>query len=45
VVVGEFNANGVLGLAPSEGDQNIVNSLQKSGEIDKKIVMFNFENP
>ena len=45
-VIGEFTANGVLGLAPTKkGQQSFIDQLQVQGVIDHRIVGLNFENP
>lgn len=44
-VDGEFNANGVVGLAPSGSSKSYVQSLKKNGQIKQAIVGINFEDP
>lgn len=44
-VIGDFEANGVLGLAPSGSVTNYVQALKENGVIDKAIVGLNYENP
>jgi hypothetical protein len=45
-VIGEFAANGVVGLAPSKDDKtNFVANLYSQGVIDHMVVGLNFENP
>lgn len=44
-VIGDFEANGVLGLAPSGPITNYVQALKENGAIDKAIVGLNYENP
>lgn len=43
-VFGEFEANGVVGLAPSGGDNSIIEQLYNSGQIKEKIIGINYEN-
>lgn len=42
-----MSANGVLGLAPSHGDNSIVKALQNNGAFpdNRAIIGLNFENP
>ena len=42
---GNFNANGIVGLAPHMGDKSYVEQLYNQGQIDEKIVGLNFEDP
>lgn len=44
-MIGNLDANGVLGLAPSGGKQNIIMQLKEQGQISKAIVGLNYENP
>ncbi len=44
-VFGEFQANGVLGFAPSNDERSIVKQMFASGQISKQMVSFNYENP
>jgi hypothetical protein len=44
-VIGEFEANGVVGLAPSGGKESIIEQLKASGMIKNKIIGLNYENP
>ena len=45
-IYGKFNANGVLGLAPSSRQgKSFVNELWNQGEIDELKVGLNIENP
>mmetsp|Transcript_18435 Transcript_18435/g.31531 ORF Transcript_18435/g.31531 Transcript_18435/m.31531 type:complete len:136 (+) Transcript_18435:464-871(+) len=41
----QFDAQGVLGLAPGSGKNSIVQALYDQGVIQNKIVGLNFENP
>ena len=45
--IGEMSSNGVLGLAPSHGDNSIIKALQTQGAFPngRAIVGLNFENP
>jgi hypothetical protein len=44
-VDGEFEGNGLFGLAPSEPDTSYVYQLFQQGQIDQPIVGLNYENP
>ena len=45
-IIGEFDANGVLGLAPSEDPkQSYVDTLYRDGMISQRVVGLNYENP
>lgn len=44
-IIGNFEANGVLAFAPTNDDRSFVRRLKKSGQIDKEIVAFNYEDP
>ena len=44
-VIGDFEANGVLGLAPSNSKDSIIYQLKSNGQIKNAIVGLNFENP
>lgn len=44
-VLGDFQANGVLGFAPTDDDRSIIKQLKKEGVIEKQIISFNYENP
>lgn len=45
-IIGEFTANGVLGLAPTkQGKQSIIDQLYTQGVINQRVVGLNFENP
>ena len=42
--IGEFDAQGVLGLAPSFDGRSFVENLYNTGEIKQQIVGLNFED-
>ena len=44
-ITGSFNANGIVGLAPSNDERSLVKKLKDSGQIDKAIVSLNYEDP
>ena len=44
-IQGNFNANGILGLAPVEGERSIVQQMRKQGIISKEIISINYEDP
>lgn len=44
-ITGEFEANGILGLGPSNDKRSYVNQLYYQGQIDEQVVGLNFENP
>ena len=45
-VIGEFEATGVVGLAPSKNkDNSIIELLYNQNQIQEKRVGLNFENP
>lgn len=46
-IVGQFECNGIIGLAPTGGANNFITQLKKHGQIaeDKALVSLNFENP
>jgi hypothetical protein len=41
-VFGDFNANGILGFAPSNNDKSFIKALKDQGQIKKAIVSFNY---
>lgn len=45
-VIGELNANGVIGLAPTGGANSFISQLQKHGQLsnDRALVSLNYEN-
>ena len=43
--IGELQADGVLGLAPSLEGRSYIEQLYKGGEIEKMLVGLNFEDP
>ena len=44
-IIGEFEANGIIGLAPHMHEKSYVGQLFEQGQIQKKIVGLNYENP
>ena len=44
-IIGDFPANGMVGLAPSDAKTSFVNALYKQGAIARRIVGLNYENP
>lgn len=44
-ITGEFGANGILGLGPSNDKRSYVNQLYYQGQIDEQVVGLNYENP
>lgn len=44
-IIGDFNANGILGFAPSGDDKSFIKALKDQGQIKKSIVSFNYQNP
>ena len=44
-IYGEFTANGIVGLAPGLSDKSYVEQLFKQGQIEKRIVGLNYEDP
>jgi hypothetical protein len=44
-LIGSFEANGIIGLAPNSHELSYVNSLFEQGVIESKKVGLNFENP
>lgn len=44
-LIGEFQANGVIGLAPNSHDKSYVNQLHQQGAIENRQVGLNFEDP
>ena len=45
LIQGDFPANGVLGLAPSNDNRSIVKTLKDQGQISRGIVALNYEDP
>lgn len=41
-VTGTFKANGIIGLAPIEGNISFVNQLKLQGKIKERIVSLNY---
>ena len=44
-LIGEFNANGVLGFAPTDDERSYIKALKDQKKIENQIVSFNYENP
>lgn len=44
-VIGDFSANGILGLAPSHSEKSIVTQLMRQKKISQEVVGLNFEDP
>ena len=44
-IIGQFSANGVIGLGPKLNEYSIVRNLLRAGQMAEKKVGFNFENP
>ena len=45
-IIGDFEANGILGLAPGENSElSYIEALYQQGIIDQRIVGLNLENP
>jgi hypothetical protein len=44
-LIGDFAANGVVGLAPGSSNSSYVAQLKQQGVIDNKYVGLNFEDP
>ena len=44
-IMGSFNANGILGFAPSDDNKSYIKALKDQGQIQQQIVSFNYENP
>jgi hypothetical protein len=44
-VKGDFPANGIVGLAPSDDSRSFVWNLKQQGVIEKELVSINFEDP
>jgi hypothetical protein len=44
-IIGYFEADGVLGLAPSLNGKSFIHHLHNQGQIEKMIVGLNFEDP
>jgi hypothetical protein len=43
-IEGDFNANGIIGLAPEDNANSIVKTMKNQGVISKAMVALNFEN-
>lgn len=41
-IIGDFNANGILGFAPSGDNKSFIKALKDQGQIKKSIVSFNY---
>lgn len=44
-VNGDFRANGIVGLAPTQDSRSFVWNLKKQGVIEKELVAINYEDP
>ena len=44
-IIGEFEANGVIGLAPADGEKSYIHQLYAQGEVEELKVGLNYENP
>ena len=44
-IVGEYNANGIIGLAPHMHEKSYVVQLFEQGQIEEKIIGLNYEDP
>ena len=44
-VIGNFEANGIIGLAPVNDGRSIVRALKKSKQMESTIIGLNFEDP
>lgn len=44
-IIGDFDANGVVGLAPTGSSLSLIKSLKDQGQLNRMIVGINFENP
>ena len=44
-VIGGFNANGVIGLAPTGSSLSYIENMKKQGQLQSMVVGINYENP
>lgn len=44
-LIGQFEANGIIGLAPGNNDKSYVNQLHDQGVIQERKVGLNYEDP
>lgn len=44
-MIGNFEANGIIGLAPVNDGRSIVRALKKSKQMENTIIGLNFEDP
>jgi hypothetical protein len=44
-VIGDFEANGVIGLAPNDDKRSYLNQLYMQNQIKEKVIGLNFEDP
>ena len=44
-VIGNFEANGIIGLAPGDDEKNYIHQLYAQGVVEELKVGLNFENP
>jgi len=44
-LIGTFEANGIIGLAPGNNDKSYVNQLHEQGAIQERKVGLNYEDP
>ena len=44
-VIGNFEANGVIGMAPSDDEKSYIHQLYAQGVVEELKVGLNFENP
>ena len=44
-MIGNFEANGIIGLAPVNDGRSIMKALKKAKKIDNMIIGLNFEDP
>lgn len=45
LIQGDFGANGILGLAPTQSSNSFIKTLKNEGVIDRMIVAFDFQDP
>lgn len=44
-LIGTFEANGIIGLAPGNNDKSYVNQLHEQGSIQERKIGLNYEDP
>ena len=44
-IIGDFNSNGIIGLAPNNHERSYINQLFKQNKIKNLQIGLNFENP